>query len=98
MPTRPFAQQDSIKAVIEELVRTDEALQKRVRRLITNAMNHAEWTMQHGTDAQKDSIMRTIVLPMMKALGDVDDDAHLSEQREAHNRMIEAMKEANTRA
>lgn len=95
MPTRPFAQQDSIKAVIEEIVRTDEALQKRVRRLITNAMKHAEWTMQHGTPAEKSAIMRTIVLPMMKALSDVEDDAVLQEQRAAHERIIQSLKDAH---
>lgn len=93
MPTRPFAQQDSIKAVIEEVVRTDDALQRRVRLLIANAMRHAEHTLQFGTTAEKSSMSRIIVLPMLKALGEVDDMEAQKEQREAHERIIESLKE-----
>jgi hypothetical protein len=94
MPTNPFTPQTGIREIVEDAVRNDTALQRRVRIMVNNAVAHAEWTLKHGSPQEKTVIMRQVVLPMIKALGDVDEDKHKREQQEVYQRIRDDLRSA----
>lgn len=94
MPTQSNAFMPSlgIRAVVEDAIRHDTALQARIRKLVNNAVALAEWTLVHGSPAEKTVLMRQVVLPMIKALGDVDEDAHRMEQAAVYQEIRDDLK------
>jgi len=81
-----------IKETITEVVNVDQALAERVRELVNDALDWAEFMMKYGLAEQKMMVMRTLLNASTRSLGK-DFTTHDKEAKLAVDRLFEAMRE-----
>lgn len=82
----------SLSAAVEDAVRSNVHLRERVEVFVDRVMKHAEWTLKYGTPSEKSTLMRQVLVPMMKALSDAKGEEERREQKEAIERMYAALR------
>lgn len=84
-----------IKETITEVVNVDQALAERVKELVYNALDWAEFYMNYGLADQKMAMIRTLLSASTKSLGK-DFTTHDREAKLAVERLFEGMREVET--
>ena len=70
------------------VVASDPALQKRLKRLVNQAIDQASYIMVHGTDYAKLQIIRQMTPHMLSAMQEAESGARTAEQEATYNRIM----------
>lgn len=77
----------SLAAITAGAVANDPELQARVKRMVNKIVTQVEFTLQFGTSADKNALMKAVVPAMMKSLGSVEDDQGERSKADAYGRL-----------
>ena len=84
-----------IKETITEVVNVDQALAERVKELVNDALDWAEYLMEYGLADQKMTIIRLLLSASTKSLGK-DFTTHDKEAKVALDRLFDGMRIVET--
>lgn len=78
--------------VAASVMESDEALRKRVKRLVNALLADAEYTIKYGSPQERNALMRMVIPPLLKSLQGADVNAGEAAQAEAYSRMLENLR------
>jgi hypothetical protein len=83
---------DTLSRLAGTALAADSNLRDHTRKMFDQALQHARYILDFGTDSERSSLIKAIVPQMMRSLQDEAADVEAKAQRDAYNRMRAAMR------
>ena len=74
------------------IVSNDTELQKAIRSIVRDAVNQARRTLRHGTEADKNSLMKVLLPYMLEALRQTNQSEEDRKSTEAYKSMMKMLR------
>jgi hypothetical protein len=87
---------DTLNRLAGTALAADPNLRDHTRKMFDQALRHAQYILDFGTDGERSSLIKAIVPQMMRSLQDEAADVEAVAQRAAYDRMRAAMRGEGT--
>lgn len=82
----------SVIDLAARIVADDPELRDSLRELMNDAIVHMQYTLKHGSMAEKNLLAKVIMPTLIKALGETNSGEAAQREREAYQRMMDGFK------